>query len=627
MTWRVGVDRELPVEGGEWDGAKASQSVLNGARNAEGKIIASRARRAFLIYDDANAEVTAGYKLPVSRRRQDGSLVANADALRNALSRIPQVEDVPAAVKERAADVAKALLDKFNEQRGDDILSLFGTRNDKIVRREGQWCAVSADGSKSFGCFDTESEARERLRQVEAAKAARDSVSPCPVGLVWAPDGPRATDPDEQPVYEVWKAAKDARRDSENWVTRIDRLGPIQFVQDDEQADEGSFAARLTPEGFLKIDGFISSVGVYQYSDGDKTWGEFRSASEVFDAESLASFEMVPVCDEHPKKMVDASNIKDVQAGHLGSNVRKSADGRHVAADILITDADLIKKIRGGKTQLSNGYEALVVAADGVTDDGTPFSAKQTKIRGNHTAVVDLARGGPTCRLLLDAADGAFSLGDQIMKIKKKKDGTVVIEGTDHEVPDAVSAAFDALRAKVEEQAAELAKLSDGDAKDQEEEEEKTPPAADQEEEEENKDSVSLAKMQAKIDSMEAVLKTERDSASTKIDARVALVVKARDILGDEAKTDGISDVALMRAVVAKVTPAMKSKVDKGSADYVSACYEMALDTHSTRVDSTTELLTLTHEAIKTDEVDLDSLYSKHLDARRNNWVASKEAN
>ena len=377
----------------------------------------------------------------------------------------------------------------------------------------------------------------------------------------------------------------------------------------------------MTPEGFLRVEGNISGTGVYQYSDGETTWGELRTAAEVFDKKSLESFQMVPVTDDHPTEMVTSENIKDLQKGHLGSNVRP--DGAHVRADMLITDPDLIQKIKDGKAQLSNGYESLVITKDGVADDGTPYQAIQTSIRGNHTAVVDLARGGPTCRLLMDSAEGAFSSKEIEMK-KNKKDGAIEIEGTTHEVPDEVSAAFKAMMAKIEEQGAELAKLSS----DEEEEvmEDEVPQAEDAKEEEmpteDTKiDSASFAAMQAKIDSMEAQLKAEREGASAKIDTRVALVTSAREVLGAEIKTDGVSDIAIQRAVVGAVTPAMKAKVDAGSADYVQAAYEMALTTFKSKVDSTEDLMVLTHQAAKADseEIDLDSLYKAHCDGLRTN--------
>lgn len=59
--------------------------------------------------------------------------------------------------------------------RGDTytLVDEFG-RLDKLAHRGGKWLALSADGEKVLGTYDTEAEARERLRQVEAAKAARD---------------------------------------------------------------------------------------------------------------------------------------------------------------------------------------------------------------------------------------------------------------------------------------------------------------------------------------------------------------------------------------------------------------------------------------------------------------------
>ncbi len=46
----------------------------------------------------------------------------------------------------------------------------------KIQKSGGEWCVVSEDGAKKLGCFPTEKQARERLRQIEAAKAAKGNV-------------------------------------------------------------------------------------------------------------------------------------------------------------------------------------------------------------------------------------------------------------------------------------------------------------------------------------------------------------------------------------------------------------------------------------------------------------------
>lgn len=458
--------------------------------------------------------------------------------------------------------------------------SMGGSRADILRETEsGKWQVLSEEG-KILGIYETREQAAERLRQIEAAKGA-----------------------------------KGEKGDSQQWVRRVDYLGPVQVVADGDTVDEGTFAAHRTSEGYLRIDGHISSVGVYQYSDGDSTWGELRTAAEVFAQEALDSFKLKPVTDDHPSNMVTAENIKSVQKGHLGSDIRP--DGSHVRSDILITCPDLITKIEGGKQQLSCGYEAIVTARDGVADDGTPYAAVQSKIRGNHLSVVDLARGGPSCRFLADATDGAFSIGDDTMKIVRNKDGTVTIEGTEYEVPDAVAAAIESMSAK-------LMAMEESEA-DQEEEKKKPEDEVkpDQTEEEEKKEGDAL---QAQIDSLKAQLQAERDAASSKIDARVALVTSARGILGDEAKTDGVKDIDLMRQVVAKVTPPMKSKMDKASEDYVRAAYEMALETHATKTDSSNELLAVTFDAVKTDDTDLDSLYQQHLD-RMGGRVKSEGAN
>lgn len=60
--------------------------------------------------------------------------------------------------------------------RGDTRTIVRPGRMDKLAKRGGKWVALSADGTKELGTYDTEAEARERLRQVEAAKAAKDDA-------------------------------------------------------------------------------------------------------------------------------------------------------------------------------------------------------------------------------------------------------------------------------------------------------------------------------------------------------------------------------------------------------------------------------------------------------------------
>ena len=71
-------------------------------------------------------------------------------------------------------------MNKFIWKYEEVNVSLAGDRNFtelqlthtyKLQKRGNEWCAVSEDGTKSLGCYPTEAKARERLRQVEAARA------------------------------------------------------------------------------------------------------------------------------------------------------------------------------------------------------------------------------------------------------------------------------------------------------------------------------------------------------------------------------------------------------------------------------------------------------------------------
>lgn len=167
--WRVTLNRDLPIEDFDWDAGDARGRVFRWATNAEGEFDAARAADAFLIADPSTG-LKGDLHFPVADLR-DGRLIISAAALRAARSRFGQgfPEGVPADVRERANELAGTLLDEFNERQDID-----DEYRDKLAKREGKWVALSEDGSKELGTYDTEAEARERLRQVEAAKAAKD---------------------------------------------------------------------------------------------------------------------------------------------------------------------------------------------------------------------------------------------------------------------------------------------------------------------------------------------------------------------------------------------------------------------------------------------------------------------
>jgi hypothetical protein len=104
-----------------------------------------------------------------------------------------------------------------------------------------------------------------------------------------------------------------------------------------------------------------------------------------------------PVTNEHPDEPVNANNWRDISVGHLGGEVLR--DGEFVRVPLVLMDADAIKEVRDGKTQLSVGYSALLKWGDGTTPAGEKYDAIQTEIRANHVAITRAARGGPKLRM------------------------------------------------------------------------------------------------------------------------------------------------------------------------------------------------------------------------------------
>ncbi len=119
----------------------------------------------------------------------------------------------------------------------------------------------------------------------------------------------------------------------------------------------------------------------------------YRPEEEVFSPETMASFEGMPVTNDHPPDGVDVSNIRALQKGHA-HNVRRGTgeESDLLLADLIITDPHLIHLImEEGKREISCGYTYELHEENG--------KYIQRKIRGNHVAVVDAGRAGPRVRI------------------------------------------------------------------------------------------------------------------------------------------------------------------------------------------------------------------------------------
>ncbi len=434
---------------------------------------------------------------------------------------------------------------------------------DVLEQRGEEWFILSEAGEELEGPFDSRDQAAERLRQIEAAKAARGSTD----------------------AFRLWDAEDVARfygRDFE--VRRYDfHLGELHM--DKDRAD--GVLMSETKEGFLRGEARFARTGVQTYADQDgNTWGEYRDPVEVFHPDSLRSYDLAVVTHDHPENFVSADNVRDVQVGTIGTDAHP--DGKYVRASLVVTDSKTIRVIKAGKTDLSMGFMSTVQVRKGVTQDGTPYAGRQTNIRINHGAIVDQGRAGPECGVVLARGD-AFTLNPEKQPMDTR---TIKLGDQEFQVPVAVADALDVPTATitdgegkehtipkdVADQFVPFKKKAKGKAK-------KENPDDD----EEDKDSATA--LQAKVDTLQAKADADADTFTARVDARVGLVSTSKAVLGADTITDGVDDAALMRAVVLKVLPTMETKLDQNKTDsgYLRASYDQAVELHARRESATVD--------------------------------------
>ena len=154
--------------------------------------------------------------------------------------------------------------------------------------------------------------------------------------------------------------------------------------------------SKREPEGYLLcLNVPVARTGTQEYlpaeiglPGGGEPVPVFRPPEEVFSPETIASFEGMPVTNDHPPDGVDISNIRALQKGHAHNVRRGSGENADLLlADLIITDPALITAIlEDGKREISCGYTYELHEENG--------QYIQRKIRGNHVAVVDAGRAG-----------------------------------------------------------------------------------------------------------------------------------------------------------------------------------------------------------------------------------------
>lgn len=301
------------------------------------------------------------------------------------------------------------------------------------------------------------------------------------------------------------------------------------------------------PNGWVRVDAFIARTGIQIYERDGKEFREYRPPAEVFKADTLESFNSVPLTNNHPRVALDAHNTKAYQVGTVRD---PKQDGTRTRAQLLITDAATIEDLRAGKTQISCGYTCDLDCTPGVSPEGEHYDAVQTNITGNHVAIVDEARGGPELRARMDSAGVLLDDRDRV-------DVTSTQHSTTHkasevEIMEELKKALEAVAAEKARADAAEKKLTEIDAV-----------------------KAELEKANARADMAEAEAKALPGKIAAQVKARAELETKARTVLGDSVDFTGKTDLEIKTSVVASHGT---MKVDGRSEAYLDAAFDLVCD-------------------------------------------------
>ena len=155
-------------------------------------------------------------------------------------------------------------------------------------------------------------------------------------------------------------------------------------------------------------DNPLSKVGVFPYLgrqisenlEPDKIYQVLRPEEELNSQETLDSFKLIPIVDDHTmlgtKPGMQPAEEKGVH-GVIGDDVYYK-DGT-IYGDLKIFSESLKEEIENGKKELSMGYFCDYELAEGEYN-GEPYQAIQRNLRINHVALVDEGRMGADVRVM-----------------------------------------------------------------------------------------------------------------------------------------------------------------------------------------------------------------------------------
>lgn len=198
--------------------------------------------------------------------------------------------------------------------------------------------------------------------------------------------------------FTTWKEHKKKNKNDnfDNYIKRDISIILDNYNESNFRFDEDT--------GFLYCDALLTRCGVFDYlDDNGNLVRELRPEDEVFSKDSLNSLKLKPVTDQHPNSLVNTDNIKELQIGMIGSDIKR--EDAYVKAQIVITDKDMVETIQnrrkyGLTNELSCGYTCELERKDGIYKEEGHYDFIQRGIKYNHVSIVDKGRAGNNVRIL-----------------------------------------------------------------------------------------------------------------------------------------------------------------------------------------------------------------------------------
>lgn len=166
-------------------------------------------------------------------------------------------------------------------------------------------------------------------------------------------------------------------------------------------------------------------LGIKDEPGASKIFKVYRPAEELGNTATIESFKLLPWVDEHAMLGPAAQQLMPSMAlpaeqkgvhGVLGQDIE--FDGETLYGNVKVFSNTMGAAIDSGKIELSAGYRCKYDMAPGLHPQFGAYDVVQRNIRGNHLALVDQGRMGPSVAVM-DSFTFTFDAKDATMADKE----------------------------------------------------------------------------------------------------------------------------------------------------------------------------------------------------------------